>query len=223
MKIGKRLPAILRAAAKDYDFILTILTIGLVAVIGILFVGGTIYTFFAAEIDPRWTQTAMYPQYVESMNSYLFPLLVALVLVLGLCVPRRLFTRKALLAVSVGMFVVTLALTLTVDLRAAWVFLLGAAAGLQLAVVAMTATRSRRLNYLQEGFLVRMGSALLHLGFIVLIAAFVIGVALSTQLIIFWVATALIMVGMVMSMYSSELSSLRRASRREVAQLEEEA
>lgn len=213
----------LSAAAKDYDFILTILTIALVALIGILFVGGTIYTFFAAEIDPQWTQTAMYAQYVESMNSYLFPLLVALVLVLGLCIPRRLFTRRALLVVSVGMFVVTLALTLTVDLRAAWVFLLGAAAGLQLAVVAMTATRSRRLNYLQEGFLVRMGSALLHLGFIVLIAAFVIGVALSMQLIIFWVATALIMVGMVVSVYSSELSSLRRTSRREVAQVEEEA
>ncbi len=206
--------AMSRIWIKDYDFLLTLGTIALVVLIGGVFVAGTVYTFFAARIDPTWTQSAGYEQYIASMNVYLFPLLVALVLTLGLCIPRRILTRRLLLAASLAMLGVTLVLLPMAGLRAAWIFLLGAAGLVQLAVVVMTAMRSRQVRYLQEGFLVRMGSALLHLGFILLVAAFVAPVSAGAQLQFFWAATALVMVGTIMSLYSSELQSLRTRSRR---------
>lgn len=216
-KTGRHVRRFVRWFVSEYDYALAMATVGLVAAIGLLFVGGTLYTFFAASLDPYWTQSPMYASYVGSMNSYLLPLLVALVLTLGLCIPRRIFTRRALVAVSLTMLVATIALLLVVDLRAAWTFLLSVAAAVQVAVIIMTALQSKKVNYLQEGFLVRMGSAILHLGFIVLVAAFVLGLGISHQLAAFWVATALIMLGTVMSFYSKELTSLgrRRRSRTE--------
>ncbi len=205
-----RLSAVARAAARDYDFILMVATIVLAVLIGILFVGGTVYSFFAAQIDPAWTQTLMYQRYIEAMNSYLFPLLVALVLALGLCIPRRLFSKRLLLYVSSGILATTMILLVAAGQRTALVLLLAAAALIQLVVAFLTAARSGRLTYLQEGFLTRMGSALLHLGFVLLVGAFVIAAGASARLDAFWAATGLILVGMVMSLYSRELGRLFR-------------
>ncbi len=208
--------------AKDYDFALTVATVALVVVIGAVFVAGTVYTFFAARANPAWTQSAAYGSYIDSMNAYLFPLLVALVLALGLCIPRRILTRRTLVAASLAMLAVTLVLVPIAGLRIAWIFLLGAAALVQLVVIVLTAARSPRVRYLQEGFLIRMGSAVLHLGFIALVAAFVMPVGTALQLDVFWVATALVMVGMGMSFYSRELSGLRKRELREAAEPEPE-
>lgn len=197
----------------DYDFILTVATIALSMVIGALFVGGTLYTFFAAQADPAWTETLMYANYVQAMNSYLLPLLVALIVTLGLCIPRRIFKRRILVGASVGLVLITLGLMAFAGLRAGWLFLLACAAAVQLVVIVLTAARSKRLTYLQEGFLIRMGSAVLHLGFVVLVAAFVLGMGRAVELGVFWVATLLVMIGMVMSLYSTELGAIGRRFR----------
>jgi len=205
--------------ARDYDFALTLLAVGLAILIGALFVAATVYTFFAARANPLWTETAGYAAYITSMNSYLFPMLVGLIVVLGLCIPRRIFTRRALLAASGAMLGATAILagagawvsgSGVSGLTMAWRFLLGSAALIQLAVIVLTAIRSPRVRYLQEGFLLRMGSALLHLGFIVLVAVFVTGIGEGRQLEVFWVATGLIMLGMVVSFYSGEISGIQR-------------
>lgn len=208
--VGRRIAAF---TAREYDFLLTVLTIALVALIGLLFVGGTVYSYFAARSDPAWTQTPMYDAYVESMNSCLFPLLVTLLVTLSLCIPRRLFTRRMLLVVSIGMLATMILIFALVDLRTAWLFLLAAAGLIQAVVVVLTAARSRQVHYLQEGFLIRMGSAILHLGFIVLIATFVANLDLSGQLKLFWTATALVMAGSAMSLYSGELRAFGRRVR----------
>jgi len=202
-----------RSAARNYDFILTIATIALAVLIGALFVAATVYTFFAAQAEPAWAETSMYSDYIDTMNACLFPLLVALLVALGLCIPRRVLKKRVLVAASVALVATTLVLTIAVSQRAGWLFLLASAAIIQLVVIAMTAIRSPRLTYLQESFLVRIGSALLHLGLIVLVAAFVVRTPRASQLTTFWIATALIMLGMIMSLYSTELGVLGRLQR----------
>lgn len=199
-----------RRASFDYDFVLTLVTILVVALIAMLFVGGTVYTFFVARSNPAWTNSLTYARYLDAMNASLIPLLAALVAILGLCIPRRLLRRRSLVAASTTMLMTTLLLLVGVGLEAAWGFLLATAAIIQIVVLVMTAARSRRVSYVQEGFLMRIGSAMLHLGLVVLVATFVLGLSISAQLSVFWVATALIMLGTTMSFYSRELSRLIR-------------
>ncbi len=206
-----------RTIARDYDFTLVIATIAATILVGALFVAATVYSFFAAQTDPAWTETYMYASYIDAMNSYLFPLLLALIVMLGLCIPRRLFKKRVLVVSSAALLLVTLLLAALVNWRAGWLFLLATAAIVQLVVIVMTAIRSTRLTYLHESFLIRMGSALLHLGLSVLIAAFVLQAGRASQLAAFWIATALIMAGMIMSFYSGELGALRRRLRRHPA------
>jgi len=203
-----RVAQLVRTIARDYDFTLVIATIAAAILIGALFVAATVYSFFAAQADPAWTETYMYASYIDAMNSYLFPLLLTLIVMLGLCIPRRVFKRWVLAISSAGLLLVTLLIIASVGWRAGWLFLLASASILQLVVIVMTAIRSPRLTYLQESFLIRMGSAMLHLGLIVLIAAFVLQPGRTAQLAAFWIATTLVMVGMIMSFYGGELGAL---------------
>ena len=59
---------------------------------------GTIYTWWAARMVPGWQQGPGYTDFVTLMNQIAAPMVVALVVVMGLCVPKRLFERRALLA-----------------------------------------------------------------------------------------------------------------------------
>lgn len=75
---------------QKYDYYLIILTtlilfaIGLVSLYGIAY-----YNYLAA--NPQWTRTILYTQYIDDMNSYLYPFLVLLLVSLGLCIPEKAF------------------------------------------------------------------------------------------------------------------------------------
>jgi hypothetical protein len=101
------------------------------------------------------------------MNAIAAPLVAALVVVLGLCVPKRLFARRTLLAVSGAMLLLGLAAgALSRSLATGLAAYLVAAAALQAVVVVMTFVRAGGVSYLTEGRGRRLGSGLLHLGFI---------------------------------------------------------
>lgn len=195
---------------KQWDFGLTVITVFLLGALGVQSFIGTIYVWWAQRSDPAWMDTG-YAGYVDTMNLIAAPLLVALVVVMGLCVPKRLFSRGALIisslamiAVGVGVGVVRGSLT---DGLTAYLML---AAGIQVAVVALTAAGRGGTHYLTEGRLTRLGSGLLHLGFIVF--GIVIASLQHSELMlpVFWAATAFMTTGTVMSFYASSLSSALR-------------
>jgi hypothetical protein len=141
------------------------------------------------------------------MNAIAAPLLAALIVVMGLCVPKRLFSRWVLVGVSALMIVLGAgAWLLTGDAATGMAAYLAGAAAIQVAVVVMTIAGSPSLTYLTEGRVTKAGSGMLHLGFIVF--AYVV-VALQDSrwmLAVFWAATALCLGGAALSFYAGAVT-----------------
>lgn len=157
-----------RGQHRSWDWALMVLTVALLSALGVQSIAGTAYTWWAQRTVPGWEQTG-YGGFVTAMNLAAAPVVIALVVVAGLCVPKRLFSRRSLITLSAAMalagaasWAVTGSLATGV---AAWLLAAGA---IQVTVVIMTVAGSGGLSYLREGRLTRVGSGLLHLGFIVL-------------------------------------------------------
>lgn len=199
---------------KNLNYILILITIILLAAVGSAFIFGTSYSWIKSEADGMWRQTILYQEFVRNMNMMVGPLTMALVIVLALCIPKRLFTGMALLRLMGGLLLLTAALSIVLGPRLGISFLLGIAIVLQLIVILMTFVGSKRLVYEVTGFYIQIGSALLHMGLILFLFDMILvgdGAAQrSLHLNIFWVATVFIGLGMVFVFYSRELSNLAR-------------
>lgn len=200
------------ARRSGWDFALMMATVVVLAALGIQSFLGTAYAWWGERTQLDWTVSG-YPAFVDVMNAVAGPLVVALVVLLGLCVPKRVFERRALLAASVALVAVGLVAWAVTGKPAVGLgaYLLAASA-FQLVALVLTLGRSGSLTYLTEGHLVRVGSSLLHLGF--LLFAYVV-VALQSSpwmLPVFWVAAGLLTAGSAMSFYARPLG--RRAPTR---------
>lgn len=177
-----------------WDFLLVLLTVAILGALGAQSLLGTAYSWWAYRTQPAWEQTG-YAGFVSVMNAVAAPLVIALVVVMGLCVPKRLFTRRALLAASALMIVAGVAASLVSGSLATGLVVYLAAAGLvQVAVVVLTLAGSASLGYLSHGRLAKAGSGLLHLGFIVF-AIVVVGLQESALMLPVFSASALLLLG----------------------------
>lgn len=194
---------------RTWDFGLTVATVVILAALGVQSFIGTLYVWWAQRTIPGW-EAAYYGAYVDRMNALAAPMLVLLIVVMGLCVPKRLFSRRMLIAVSALMVVAGIvAWAVTGKLSTGVAVYLALAALIQLAVVVMTVAGVRGPSYLTEGRLTKTGSGLLHLGFIgiaVVIAAFQRSVFMMP---IFWVSTALMVGGTALSFWADRLAFRR--------------
>jgi hypothetical protein len=191
---------------RTWDFGLTVLTVVLLASLGVQSFIGTLYVWWAQGAVAGWEQFG-YSQFVAVMNAIAAPQLVALVVVMGLCVPKRLFGRGALIAVSGAMVAAGIAAwAITDSIATGLTVYLALAALIQVAVVALTAAGARGPSYLTEGRLTKLGSGLLHLGFIAF--AIVVAALQQSELMLpaFWVATALTVGGTLLSFYAEKIA-----------------
>jgi hypothetical protein len=191
---------------RHWDFGLTVLTVALLASLGVQSFLGTIYVWWAERSVLGWEQTG-YDGFVATMNAIAAPQLVALVVVMGLCVPKRLFRRRALIAVSGAMVAAGLVAALVTGRLATGLTLyLALAALIQVAVVVLTAAGAKGPSYLTEGRLTKLGSGLLHLGFIAF--AIVVAALQRSELMMtgFWIATVLTMGGTLLSFYADKIA-----------------
>ena len=162
--------------------------------------------WWAQRTDPTWEQLSS-AAYIDTMNTIAAPQLMALVVVMGLCVPKRLLSRRALLVVSLLMVVAGMvAGIVTGSLATGVAVYLALAALIQVAVVALTAAGAKGPSYLTEGRLTKLGSGLLHLGFIVF--GIVVAVLQRSPFMepVFWTSTVLMTVGTAMSFYADRLA-----------------
>ncbi|MBS3909832.1 MAG: hypothetical protein KGZ93_09490 [Actinobacteria bacterium] len=196
-----------------YDYVLALATVAILTALSAVFIYGTLESWNNSINNPNWTRGPLYADYLGRMNAYAYPFVVALVLALCMCIPKRFIPRTYLLQSS---FVI-LALSAMVGILwgFAWGlgFLLLISALLQLVVVVLTGARTGTLVFEREGALVQIGSALLHLGFVVFVFDLVLVADIRRHLGIFWFSTALITVGTLMSFYPREIASLVRRSK----------
>ncbi|MBE0417306.1 MAG: hypothetical protein IBX63_06035 [Coriobacteriia bacterium] len=200
---------------KNWDFALTVTTVALLGMLGVQSFIGTLYVWWATNAVPGF-EIAGYGRFVWWMNAIAAPQVVALVIVMGLCVPKRLFDRTALVVVSGAMVGVGLAAwAFTGSFQTGLAVYLALAALIQAGIVVLTVAGARGPSYLTEGRLVKTGSGLLHQGFIAF--AFVV-VALQRSAFMlpaFWIATALTLLGTVLAFYADRFAR-RRTVRLEV-------
>ena len=192
---------------RTWDFALTVITVVLLAILGVQSFIGTLVVWWAIRTIPDWQAGTGYTSYVTTMNEIAAPLIVALVVVMGLCVPKRLFSRLLLLWVSVAMVAVGVGTGLvTRSLEDGLAIYLLLSALIQLAVVVMTVAGVRGPTYLTEGRLTKVGSGLLHLGFIVFAIVVVALQKSSLMLPVFTVAAVLVTGGTALSFYAGSVA-----------------
>jgi len=198
------------ARHKNWDFALTLITVALLGSLGVQSFIGTVYVWWAIDAVPGF-ELFGYGQFVWWMNAIAAPQVVALVIVMGLCVPKRLFDRTPLVAVSAAMLVAGIAAwAFTGSLSTGLAVYLALAALIQAAVVVLTVAGARGPSYLTEGRLVKTGSGLLHQGFIAF-AFVVVALQRSTFMLpAFWIATALTLVGTLLAFYADRFAWHKR-------------
>jgi hypothetical protein len=191
----------------DFFYYLIILTtlilfgIGAVSLYGI-----TYYNFLAVNAD--WTKTVQYSQYIDEMNSYIYPFLVLLLISLGLCIPKRLLEQDTMIKTSALILGITIILTIFSGLETGLGFILVVMTIVQSIVLILTIKNSMTIRFEKEGYVVRLGSSLLHLGVVILIFNFVNFQDSPYHLLIFWFGMVLITSGNIFSFYPEKVSSL---------------
>ena len=192
---------------KNYDFHLIILTTLILFAIGALSLYGITYYNYLA-VDSQWTQTAQYSQYIDEMDSYLYPFLILLLISLGLCIPKRLFEQDILIKFSAAILGITVIITVLSDIEKGLGFILAVMTVVQAVVLIMTIKKSKSIRFEKEGYIARIGSSLLHLGFVIIILNFVSFRDSPFHLLIFWIGVLLITVGNVFSFYPEKMGLL---------------
>ncbi len=197
----------MKSRMQKYDYYLIILTTFILFAIGIVCVYGiTYYNYLAA--NPQWTRTTLYIRYIDDMNSYLYPFLVLLLISLGLCIPKRLFEQDTLIKFSALVLGMTIILTFLLGIERGLGFILAVMAGVQGLVLILTFKKSKAIRFEKEGYIVKLGSSLLHLGVAMLIFNFVTLRESSFHILIFWFGTILITAGNIFSFYPDRINSL---------------
>ncbi len=195
-----------RSRRAGWDFSLMVATVGLLGALGLQSLVGTLYSWWAYRTVPGWEQTG-YAGFIDVMNLIAGPLVIALIVVMGLCVPKRLFSRRTLLAVSAGMLALGVGVSVVRGsfLTGLGVYL-GVSAFIQVAVVVLTIADAGGLEYVTEGRLAKVGSGLLHLGFIVFALTIVALQSSSMMMLAFMTSGVLLTGGSAMSFYARSSS-----------------
>lgn len=177
-----------------WDWALTLVTVGLLGTLGAQSLAGTVWAWVATRTVPGWEETS-HAGFVAVMNAVAAPQVVVLVVVMGLCVPKRLFSRRLLVAVSAAMVAAGLVAGLAGrSLETGLAVYLALAALIQAAVVVMTLAGAGSLAYLSQGHAAKAGSGLLHLG-IVLFTLVVVAMQDSAWMLPTFGVSALLVVG----------------------------
>ena len=190
-----------------YDYYLIILTALILFAIGLVSLYGIAYYNYLA-VNPQWTRTIQYTQYINDMNSYLYPFLVLLLVSLGLCIPKRLLEQNILIKFSALALAATLILTALYGIETGLGFILAVMTGVQSFVLILTFKKSKAIRYEKEGYTARLGSSLLHLGVVLLIFNFVSLRESPLHISIFWSGMILITAGNIFSFYPRKISKL---------------
>lgn len=189
----------------SYDFYLILATALVLAIISGICVYGMFYFKFAQFQD---LAPSAKNAYMDWMNQLVSPFIIALIVLLAICVPKRLLPTDwlnrfvgVLLVVVVGVswlrgVVFALQVTLCITLS------------LQLLVLVMALAGSGRLNFERKGYWLRVGSSFLHLGLILFVLDLFFYKNHSLHLALFWVTTFATVVGMIACFYSPSIAKL---------------
>lgn len=182
-----------------WDLTLTLLTAATLLAFGILCLFG-MFHYKVQSAGPEWSVFA----YQQMMNRLSAPLTILLLIWLVLCIPKRIFSRKALLVYSTSLLALTAAVYFLAGLRATLSLALTLSALLQ-TIILMLVLAGAHLRFTRRGFAVRIGSSLIHLGFVLFALDLVALQGSPWHLPLFWFSTTFLTGGCLLTFYFPRL------------------
>ena len=189
----------------SYDYYLILATTIILFAICLISIYGMFYFKFA---QIHQMAPALKITYMNRMNTVIAPFAVCLILLLGICVPKRLLPTAWLNRGTLLLIVGTVLTGLIWGGRASLYFILAASLILQVVVLLMALSGSKKLNFHKKGYWVRLGSSLIHLGLILFVLDLLLYEKMTLHLFLFWVTTGTSVLGMVFSFYAESVVRL---------------
>lgn len=187
----------------SYDFQLILATTVVLAAISLICVAA-MFQFKAAAIHllPPEAKVA----WQEGMNRLVAPFLIALLVLLGICVPKRLLPTVWLNRFAALLIVAATLTGYRFGVKTGLLVILCVALGLQLAVLILALLGSERLNFTKKGYWGRVGSSLVHLGLVLFVLDLFFYRRPGLHLLLFWVTTAATTSGMISCFYAEGIA-----------------
>ncbi len=179
----------------SYDFVLTLAAVGLMFLLSLLCLASTFYFKWAGlgHVPPVEKQG-----FEDLFNRLAAPLLAGLLLILAVCVPKRIFDPRGLNRLALGLGVLFLGGWLYGDWRLALLLVMIPTAILQFFTLLFLLT-GRKLKFHCEGFWAQLGSSLVHLGLILFVLTILLLAYTGFLAPLFWTAALLITLGLLFS------------------------
>ena len=186
----------------SYDFYLILATALVLFAISLISIYGMFYFKFAQihQMDP-----AVKMSYMDGMNSFVAPFIILLILLLGICVPKRLLPTVWLNWVTLLIGISAVLTGFIAGGRASLFLILGASLVLQLMVLILALAGSKNLHFYKKGYWVRLGSSLIHLGLILLVLDLLLYERKALHLFLFWITTGASVTGMLFCFYAESV------------------
>lgn len=194
-----------RTGSLDYHLILA--TVSVLFALSVVCIFSMFYYKFAAvQLLPPVEKAA----YLDRMNTVVSPFVVGLILLLGICVPKRLLPVKWLTRFALALSLAALIAWIWQGIKAALIVVLAASLILQLVVLVLAIGGGKHLHFEKSGYWVRVGSSLIHLGLILFVLDLLLYKHLRLHLFLFWVTTGASVLGMLLCFYSQSVTALIR-------------
>ena len=128
----------------SYDFYLVVATVLVLFAISLISIYGMFYFKYAQiqEMAPALKFT-----YMDRMNSVVAPFIIILILLLGICVPKRLLPTAWLNRIAVLLVGITIMTALLAGIKTSLLVILVVSLSLQSAVLVLALFNSRTLNF----------------------------------------------------------------------------
>ncbi len=189
----------------SYDFHLIVATAIMLFIISAICIYG-MFHFKLAQIHQMPTEIKV--GHMERMNTIVAPFVIGLILLLGICVPKRLLPTQWLNRFAVFLIVVVLLVCVGPGIKWGLVVILVASLVLQVVVLAMALAGSKSLNFEKRGYWLRVGSSLIHLGLILFVLDLFFYNKQTLHLVLFWITTVATVLGMTFCFYSDAMVRL---------------
>lgn len=191
----------------SYDYYLILATVAVLFVISAISIFAMFYF--------KWAQVQnMAPElkitYMNQMNVVVAPFVAALILLVGICVPKRLLPVDWLNRFTIGLGGGFVGLALWKGVHFGLLAVLVAAGTLQLGVLGLALAGSAYLNFTRSGYWLRVGSSLIHLGLILFVLDLFLYKNQALHLVLFWITTISTVLGMAFCFWSDWVAGLMR-------------
>ena len=193
---------------KKWEFWLVVFTIAFFFILAAIAFGGTVYSWLKATSQPQWSKSIAYVRYLRIMNLLAAPFALGTLIVLGLCIPKRLARTFYLFLLTLLLFVTFLVTSLLFSWKTGLIFFTTSAAVFQGAFIFIFFFQKGAFVLEKRGLYPQLGSLLLHLGFTLVVLELIIGEELLKYMFLFWFSLFVITAGMILSFFPEKVPSI---------------